>query len=110
MAPLTREEIMSVLGPVDEILMSEIMKSGATPPELSEAHAWMVNEEALINEGRRHPTGKVGELIELLNACDLTMKPMELLSPELRERYPQLRGRLRMRSAKLRDRRAQALA
>jgi hypothetical protein len=75
MASLTRAEIKSVLGPVDEVVVTEIMKSGASLAELAQAHAWLVNEEALINEGRRLPTGRIGELIELLSSYEVEEDP-----------------------------------
>ena len=71
MATLTREQITSVLGPVDEVVVTEVMKSGASLGELAEAQAWLVNSEALINEGRPLPKGRVGELVELLNTYEI---------------------------------------
>ncbi|MBB3917327.1 hypothetical protein [Rhizobium fabae] len=38
--------------------------------ELAEAFAWASNDEALMGEGRRLPTGKVAALVELLSADD----------------------------------------
>jgi hypothetical protein len=39
-----------VLGPVDEDLAAELVATGATESELSEAYAWLFSDEALINE------------------------------------------------------------
>jgi hypothetical protein len=51
-------------------LIAEIIATGATLGELSEAWAWVNNDEALINEGRPLPSGRTGELVELLGAQD----------------------------------------
>ena len=63
---LTREAISRVLGPVDEDLAAELVATGATESELSEAYAWLFSDEALINEGRHFPTGRLAELIDIL--------------------------------------------
>jgi hypothetical protein len=65
---LTREAISRVLGPVDEDLAAELVATGATESELSEA--WLFSDEALINEGRHFPTGRVAELIDILRELE----------------------------------------
>ena len=67
---ITREEIISVLGPVDEILVAEIMASGATPEELIVTWGWATNEEALVREGIPRAHGRTAELIDLLSEDD----------------------------------------
>jgi hypothetical protein len=63
---ITRQEIISVLGPVDDVLIAEIMASGANREELVLAWGWITNEEALVQEGISRPTGRVAELVDLL--------------------------------------------
>ena len=65
------EDITAVLGPVDRALMAEISQTNATPEELAQAWAWLNSDEALINEGRPVPTGRVAELVSLLEAHQL---------------------------------------
>jgi hypothetical protein len=65
---MTSEDVIAVLGPVDETLVAEVIASGATQPELAEAWAWVSNDEALMGEGRRLPTGRVATLVELLSS------------------------------------------
>ena len=65
-APLTRQQVKAALGPVDEIVLAEIIEMGATVEELAEAVAWTTNDEALINSGKPLATGRVGRLVELL--------------------------------------------
>jgi hypothetical protein len=52
---MTREDVTSVLGPVDETLIGEVIASGASLEELSEAWAWLSGDEALMSEGRPLP-------------------------------------------------------
>jgi len=66
MTSLTREDVLSVVGPVDEVLIAEIIATQATLEELNRAWAWVNNDEALINEGRPLPSGRTAELVDLL--------------------------------------------
>lgn len=68
---MQREEITSVLGPVDETVIAEINRIGGTREELAEAWAWVVADEAMLNEGRKLPTGRITELVAVLEAMDM---------------------------------------
>lgn len=63
---MTSDDVIAVLGPVDETLVAEVIATGATQAELAEALAWANNDEALIGEGRPLPTGKTAALVDLL--------------------------------------------
>jgi hypothetical protein len=64
---MTREEIVSVLGPTDETLIADILSTGASFEELREAWAWLNEDEGLMGEGRPLPGTRVAELIDLLD-------------------------------------------
>ena len=62
MSTATREDIIATLGPIDELVMADIIGMGATAEELAEASAWLANDEALMNTatagaGTRFPIG-----------------------------------------------------
>ncbi|MFO7298025.1 MAG: hypothetical protein DIU57_006275 [Pseudomonadota bacterium] len=63
---MTREDVLHVLGPVDDHLIVEILATGATREELEEAYAWLHANDVLGPQLRRQPTGKVAELCEIL--------------------------------------------
>jgi hypothetical protein len=65
---MTSDDVITVLGPVDETLVAEVIATGATQGELAEAFAWANNDEALIGEGRHLPAGRVAALVDLLTA------------------------------------------
>ncbi|WP_421950851.1 hypothetical protein [Pelagibacterium sp.] len=67
---LTRAEIERVLGPIDEHLAAEIAATEATTADLTTALAWLEADEARVNEGDHLPTGKVAELIGILETAD----------------------------------------
>jgi len=68
--PITRAEIESILGPVDEDLLAELLLTGASAEELREAWAWIHSDEALMGAGRPLPGTRVSELIDLLETDD----------------------------------------
>jgi hypothetical protein len=59
MKPLTRDDVITALGEVDDIVIAEILDTGATPAELAEGRAWISNNEPLINSGKPLATGRV---------------------------------------------------
>ncbi|WP_170984333.1 hypothetical protein [Rhodoligotrophos defluvii] len=65
---VTRQDITAVLGPVDDSFAAEIAAIDPSPGELAEAWAWVNSDEALVNDGRPLPSGKVAALVELLAA------------------------------------------
>jgi hypothetical protein len=68
MTPLTRKDVIETIGDVDDVTVADIIATGATVQELSEAQAWVVNDEPLLNTGRPLPTGRIGQLIEIIAA------------------------------------------
>lgn len=67
---MTHDEVVSVLGPVDEVLVAELVATGASIEELREAWGWLNSDEALMGSGRPLPGSRVGELIDLLEPDD----------------------------------------
>ena len=70
MAALTHDDVLAVMGRADDIVISKIIASGATREELMKAYAWHTNDEALVNEGRSLPSGRIGELISIMSDLD----------------------------------------
>ncbi len=67
---MTLDEIVSILGPVDDDLAAELLATGASAEELREAWNWLHNDEALMGEGRPLPGTRVGQLIDILEPED----------------------------------------
>jgi len=68
MASLTRKEIAALFGDLDDVVVADIIATGATADELAEAHAWLANDEPLLNAGRPLPGGRVARLVDILAA------------------------------------------
>ncbi len=68
MTPLTRKDVIETIGDVDDVTVADIIATGATAQELADAQAWVVNDGALLNSGKPLPTGRVGQLVEIITA------------------------------------------
>jgi hypothetical protein len=68
MENLTREETRALIGPADDDALAEIVKLGATRAELAAAVAWIENDEAMLNEGRHIPSGRVAQIVDIIKA------------------------------------------
>jgi hypothetical protein len=70
MKRVTRDDVIKAVGPVDDVTIAQIIGTGATVDELAEAQAWMANDDPLMNAGKPLPSGRVGELIEILSELE----------------------------------------
>jgi hypothetical protein len=57
-----------MLGELDDDVVAEVIATGATPEELAEAHAWLANDEPLMNAGRPLPSGRVARVVDIVAA------------------------------------------
>jgi hypothetical protein len=70
MRRITRDDAIKAVGAVDDVVIAQIIGTGATLDELAEAKAWMANDEPLMNAGKPLPSGRVGELVEILEELE----------------------------------------
>jgi hypothetical protein len=68
MTSLTRKDVVALIGDVGDSVVAEIIATGASAEELSEAHAWLANDEPLMNAGRPLPGGRVARLVDIMAA------------------------------------------
>jgi hypothetical protein len=68
MSTLTQKDVITMVGEVDEVAIAKIIATGATTDELAEAHAWLANDEPLMNAGRPLPSGRVARLVDIIAA------------------------------------------
>ena len=69
MTVVTPKDIMAAVGPVDDLVVAEIIGMGATADELAEATAWIANDEAMMNMGQPLAKGRVSRLLEIIAAA-----------------------------------------
>ncbi len=67
MRRVTRDDAIRAIGAADDVVIAQIIGTGATVDELAEAQAWIANDEPLMNAGKALPAGRVGELVDILS-------------------------------------------
>ena len=70
MRRITRDDAIRVVGTADDFFIAQIIGTRASIDELAEAQAWIANDEPLINAGRSLPSGRVGELVDILSELE----------------------------------------
>ncbi len=70
MRRVSREDVVNAVGAADDVTIAKIIATNATVGELAEARAWLANDEPLMNVGKPLPSGRVGELVELLSELE----------------------------------------
>ena len=55
---------------VDDAVVAGLVGMGVTAEELAEARTWVESDEALVNSGKPLPSGRVGQIVELLSTID----------------------------------------
>ena len=70
MAGLTKEAVTRVIGRADDSTVAALSATGANEAELREAHAWVMNDDVLIDELRPLPSQRVAALIDILGPLE----------------------------------------
>lgn len=65
---LTRNDVLAALGPIDDLLVAEIIAMGATADELAQARAWTADD--LIAASKPLPSDRVGQVIQILERVE----------------------------------------
>jgi hypothetical protein len=72
MKRISRDDVTRAVGQADDVTIAEIIGTGASVDELAEAQAWISNDESLINAGKPLPSGRVGELVDILAEVEVS--------------------------------------
>ena len=62
------DDIRRIVGDLEDAIVTNIMRTGATESEVLEAFLWTTSDEELGNEVERLPHGTVGAVYEILKA------------------------------------------
>jgi hypothetical protein len=68
--PATAAEITGILGPVDETMLVEIQRTGASAAEVLEAFARFEEDDAVGPVARRAASARVVEIMAILQAAE----------------------------------------
>ena len=67
----TAAELVKILGPVDQVLIADIQRTGATAAEVLEAFTRLEGDDAVGKEARRSTTARVAEVMGILQAAEI---------------------------------------
>jgi hypothetical protein len=70
MSTLTRKDVTEMFGELEDVVIAKVIATGATREELAEAHAWLANDEPLMNTGRSLPSGRAARLVDIIAAIN----------------------------------------
>ncbi len=65
-AKLTREQVVRVLGRIDDVKVAEIIASGASLKELEQAAAWALGESDVMAKLPDHASPAMAKVYEIL--------------------------------------------
>ena len=67
---MTKEEIIKIVGHIEDPLVAEIIRSGASNQELQEAFEWVFSDDTISKEAHIQPHGRVAKLCEILELSE----------------------------------------
>jgi hypothetical protein len=70
MRRLSHDDVTKAIPGADDVTIAEIISTGATVEEFTEAQAWLANDEPMINDLRPLAHGRVRELVDILSELD----------------------------------------
>lgn len=68
MANVSREQVIEIVGRINDTRVAEIIATGATPAQVTEAFAWLSEDEYLGGELEKPLSGVVAQVYEILRA------------------------------------------
>lgn len=67
---ISLSDMEKILGPLDNQLAADIVAVDPTAEELAQAFYWLNAEDVMVADQRNMPTGKVADLISILEALE----------------------------------------
>ena len=78
MTGLTHEQIIDIVGRLDDDRVAEIIDTGATEAELMEAYSWTTSDGVTSDAGERHSlSGRVALVFDILTADEALEEEQE---------------------------------
>jgi hypothetical protein len=68
MAVVTHDQILEIVGRINDTRIAEIIATGATPAQVTEAFAWLSEDEYLGGELEKPLSGVVQQVYDILRA------------------------------------------
>jgi hypothetical protein len=68
MAAVTHDQVLEIVGRINDTRIAEIIATGATPAQVTEAFAWLSEDEYLGGELEKPLSGVVQQVYDILRA------------------------------------------
>jgi hypothetical protein len=68
MAVVTHDQVLEIVGRINDARIAEIVATGATPAQVTEAFAWLSEDEYLGGELEKPLSGVVQQVYDILRA------------------------------------------
>lgn len=68
MAVVTHDQVLEIVGRINDTRIAEIIATGATPAQVTEAFAWLSEDEYLGGELEKPLSGVVQQVYDILRA------------------------------------------
>ena len=81
MQRLSHDDVAKAVPGADDVTIAEIIGTGASAEELTEARAWLANDEPMINDLRPLAQGRVRLLVDILSELDEDGEDNEVIAP-----------------------------
>jgi len=66
--PATASEIRAIIGPCDDDLLANILRSEATRDEVLEAHTWLMSDDYIQRRLHHSLRGRAAQVFEILES------------------------------------------
>jgi hypothetical protein len=67
---LTRDDVVRVLGPTDDVRITQIIATGATLEDLMVAASWAASGSEMLAEASRPLSGRAARVYEIISSGD----------------------------------------
>ncbi len=66
--PATASEVVQIIGPIDDHIIADIMATGATAAEVTEAYSWLSSRDYFHRKVHELAHGRVAQVYRILDA------------------------------------------
>jgi hypothetical protein len=66
MSDISRDDVIAKFGPLDDVVVAEIIGTGVTPEDMELARAWIARDAAATTARERPPPGPIGRVIDIV--------------------------------------------
>jgi hypothetical protein len=81
LSDMSEDDVLGIFGPLEDIVVAEIIATGATREELVAAHGWIARDESHSIADRVLPTGPMARVVRIIERVHIAKKNPVRSSP-----------------------------